>query len=100
VILDPLNQTKTGDIFHDPSFPKSLFAACFPAYFHRLRHRCTPNPGPNYSLRESGGSTTYHPKIDRALSGAPQGGIFTLEEKMVSPVKRLHKRIKPGKFKA
>jgi len=50
---------------------------------------------PNYSLHESGGSTTYHPKIekiranttalsvqeeynDRALSGAPQGGLFTL----------------------
>jgi hypothetical protein len=51
--------------------------------------------GPNYRLKEVGGSTTYHPKIetarkdvttlsvqeeynDRAQSGVPKGGIFTL----------------------
>ena len=50
---------------------------------------------PNYSLKEAGGSTTYRPKIetihksttslavqeeynDRAMSGAPPGGLFTL----------------------
>jgi hypothetical protein len=49
----------------------------------------------NYQLKEAGGSTTYHPKIetirnnttalsvqeeynDQALSGAPKGGLFTL----------------------
>lgn len=53
----------------------------------------------NYQLKEAGGSTTYHPKIetarkdvttlsvqeeynDRALSGAPKGGLFTLVAEM------------------